>query len=184
MANPMQEKSVFVEFFNEAVEFKAESEKAGRPVFREIPFVRIHIPGDKNNVVVTKATDYHREKYPMAWARFQSGQSEAVEGMPLKDWAQVRSSQVKEAEYFGIRTVEQLAAVTDTNIQKMGMGFLELRRKAQTFLSAMSGADPVAQAEENQRLREDLATLKAQFEEMSRNIPRGPGRPKKETAEA
>lgn len=183
MANPMQEHSVFVEFFLEAVEFKAESEKAGRPIFREIPFVRIHIPGDKNNVVVTKADEHYKQRYPQAWARFQNGQREVVEGMPLKDWPQVRSAQVKEAEYFGVRTVEQLASISDGNLQKMGMGWMELRRKAQTYLSAMSGTDQLAQAEENHRLRQEMAALKDQFAALSQE-KRGPGRPKREVAEA
>lgn len=182
MSNPQ---GVFVEFFTEAVEFKAESEKEGRPIFREIPFIRIQHPGDRNNVLETKVTDHYKQKYAREWREFEARGANEVVGTPLSQWPPMTKSQVKEAEFFGVRTVEQLAAVNDNAIQKIGMGWRELRTKAQTFLGAAAGnAAQSAQALENERLRGEIEALKASFEAMQADAPKR-GRPRKEeTAEA
>lgn len=164
----------------EAVEFKAESEKEGRPVFREIPFIRIQHPGDRNNVLETKVTEHYKQRFAREWREFESRGMNEMVGTPLSQWPQITKSQVKEAEYFGIRTVEQLAAVNDGAIQKIGMGWRELRTKAQAYLDAASGnAAQSAQALENERLRNEIESLKASFEAMQAESPRR-GRPRKE----
>lgn len=177
MSNPQ---GVFVEFYTEAVEFKAESEKEGRPIFREVPFIRIQHPGDRNNVLETKATDHYKQKYAREWREFESRGANEVIGTPLSQWPPVTKSQVKEAEYFGVRTVEQLAAVNDAALQKIGMGWRELRTKALAYLDAAAGnAAQSAQAAENERLRAEMAALKASFEAMQADKP-SRGRPRKE----
>ena len=63
------------------------------------------------------------------------------------------------------------------------MGFQELRNKAKAYLAAAAGtADSTAQAAENERMRAEIAEMKAQFAKLSES--RSPGRPRKETAEA
>jgi hypothetical protein len=63
------------------------------------------------------------------------------------------------------------------------MGFSELRNKAKAYLAAAAGtANSTAQAAENDRMRAELADMKAQLAELSEK--RAPGRPRKELAEA
>lgn len=170
-----------VEFYMDAVEFKAESEQHGRPIFKEIPFIRIQNPGDRNNVLEVKATEYYKNKYSREWDAFQRGQAGQVIGTPLSQWPQITKSQVMEAQYFGVKTVEQLAEVVDTAIQKMGMGWMELRKKARDYLAAAAGQAPVAALQaENERLRQEFEALKASLQ--NPEVKRG--RPRKEEAEA
>lgn len=181
MSNPH---GVFVEFYTEAVEFKSESEKEGRPVFREIPFVRIQTPGDRNNVLEVKANEYYKQRFPREWRAFQDNQgSDAVVGTILSQWPQITKSQVKEAEFFGIRTVEQLASLNDNNVQRLGMGWMDLRNKAKAYIDAAAGnAATSALAAENERLRADFEALKAQINGQADKAPQR-GRPRKETVE-
>lgn len=181
MSNPQ---GVFVEFYTEAVEFKAESEKEGRPIFREIPFIRIQHPGDRNNVLEVKVTDHYKQKYAREWREFEARGAVEVTGTLLSQWPPVTKSQVKEAEYFGIRTVEQLAAVNDAALQKIGMGWRELRTKAQAFIGAAhDNAAQSAQAAENERLRNEIESLKASFKAMQADEPKRGRSRKEETAE-
>lgn len=178
MSNPQN--GTFVEFYMEAVEFKAESEKEGRPVFREIPFVRLINAGDRNNILETKATDHYRAKYAREWKAFEANQQGAMVGTPLAQWPQITKSQVKEAEFFNIKTVEQLAEVPDSSLQRIGMGWMELRLKARNYLDAAKGmAAQSAQAAENDRLRGEIEALKASFAALQEDKPQR-GRPKKE----
>lgn len=180
MSNPpLHESHVFVTIYSDAVELKAESEKAGRPIFQDIPHIRITIPGDTNNIIERKLTEQDKQKYPRAWAEFQRGESQGVVGTPLEQWPQITRAQVKESKYFECHTVEQLAGLTDSHCQKMGMGFRDLREKAKAYLNvAESSAAATAQAAENERLRQEMAELRAMIAEKK------PGRPRKEeTAE-
>lgn len=186
MANPVHESNTFINFFMEAVEIKAESEKAGRPVYKEIPHIRIQVPGDRNNITISKVTDYHKNRYPRAWAIFEAGQKEeAVSGTPLSNWPQITRSQAKEAEYYGVQTVEQLAEISDLNCQKLGMGFMTLRDKAKAYIQVANDSAAInAQAEETQRLRNELEAMKAQLAAVSESAIKPRGRPKTETVEA
>lgn len=181
MSNPQLESTLYVSFYMDALEFKAESEKAGRPVFRDVPFIKILVPGDTSNIIERKATKDDELKFPKAWARFKAQESESVEGMPLEQWPQVTRSLLKELKYFEVHTVEQLAGLSDGQIAKLGMGFTEYRNKAKAFLAAAAGtADATAQAAENERLRSQMADLQEQIAALSK--PKV-GRPAKETAE-
>jgi hypothetical protein len=175
------ESNLFVTFYIEAVEIKAESEKQGRPVYRDVPFVKICVPGDVNNIIERKATDDDKQKFPKAWARFEASEAEGHEGTPLEQWPQMSRSMVKECKYFEIHTVEQLANLSDINVSRMGMGYMDLRNKAKAFLVAAAGtAGETAQAAENQRLKDMIADLQRQMNDVSK--PKV-GRPAKETVE-
>lgn len=182
MSNPQSlqaESNLFVSFYVEAVEIKAESEKQGRPVYRDVPFIKVVVPGDVNNIIERKATDADKEKFPKAWARFQAQEADAQEGTPLEQWPQMSRSLVKECKYYEIHTVEQLANLSDANVTKMGMGYVELRNKAKAYLVAAAGtAGETAQAAENQRLKDMIADLQKQMAELKPKV----GRPAKEMA--
>lgn len=172
---------VFVQFYTEAIEIKAESEKQGRPIFKDMPHIRKLVPGDASNVVERLAKEHDKRMHPREWEAFQRQQVTGVTGTPLEHWPQITRAQVKEAKYFEVHTVEQLAELSDTSCQKLGMGYADLRNKAKAYLQAAAGtAAATAQDAENKRLQEDISTLKAQIESLG---GRSPGRPKKETVE-
>ena len=184
MSNPQ---GSIAEFYMEAVEFKAESEQHGRPIFREIPFVRVQSPGDRNNVLEVKANEHYKQRFPRQWEAFQRGQHGEMVGTPLSQWPQVTKSQVLEAQYFGVKTVEDLADVVDTSIQKMGMGWMAIRKKARDYLAAASGNAPISalQAKHDQLLQE-FEALKASLKnpDVEAAEPAKRGRPRKVEAEA
>lgn len=178
MSKPQQESNCIVHFRMEPVEFKAESEKAARPIFKEIPFITIIIPGDNKNVIDTKVTDYHKQKFPVAWQRFQAGlQDGGSMGTPLETWPQISRSQVKEANYFNITTVEQVAELSDSIAAKLGMGWPELKIKAKRYLNQ---ANETADAKETQELKDQLAEQRAMIDELLANQKGKPGPKKKE----
>lgn len=182
MSNPQYESSVFVNIYTEAVEMKAESEKAGRPIFKDMPFIRISVPGDINNIIERKLVENDKKRYPVAWAEYQRGEEQGFTGTPLEQWPQITRSQVKESKYFECHTVEQLSGLSDVHCQKMGMGFRELREKARAYIGAAENtASVTAHAAENERLRQDIADLRGQIEALG--AKRGPGRPKAELSE-
>lgn len=161
------------------------SAEAKRPVFRDVEYVEIRVPGDKYNIIDRPARDVDRKRFGAAYAAFKRGQSDQMTGTPLAEWPQATRSMVEEMKYHGVHTVEQLAALTDGNVQNIGP-ILSLRQKAREFLeAAQSGVVPAALAERDAR----IAALEAKLEAMvgqgaPTELPkRGPGRPKKDTTE-
>lgn len=176
MSNPH---GIFVKFYMDAVEIKFESEKHGRPIFKDVPHIQKLIPGDQTTVIEKVAKPEDMRQFPREWEAFKRQNETGVTGTPLEQWPQITRSQVKEAKYFEIHTVEQLSEVSEVSCQKLGMGFFELRNKARAYLEAAAGtASATAQEAENQRLRDEMQALKAQIASLAESAPRR-GRPPK-----
>lgn len=180
MANP---EGLFVEFYEDAHEVAHKSEAEGRPVYETREFVRVIVPGDMNNIVERVASDEDKRRFPNEYARFKQGTSKQHEGTLLTMWPPINKAQVKEAAYFEVHTVEQLASISDANMLRMGMGWQEMRRKAQAWLQlAKDGALASKQASQIEELENTVKLLQEQIAQV--NAQRGPGRPRKEAVEA
>jgi hypothetical protein len=137
-----------------------------RMVFKPVVMVRIKIPGNRDEIIDDEAwlddtkEHAHHRRFPHAWARFKSRQTAAVpQGFPLKDWAGLTRAAVDTLERVGIQTVEQLANVTDGNLQNVFLpNPTELRQRARDFLAHQNSA---------QSMRTELEALKAQLAAMS-----------------
>ncbi len=171
MENPT---GVFVTFYTDAVELKYESEKQGRPIFKDVPFIRKLIPGDANNIIERAAKEADFKEYPRQWKEYQLTQTTGeVIGTPLEQWPPITRAQIKELKYVECHTVEQLASMADGNALKMGSGFHALRASAIKWLES---ANASKQDEEKEALKKQVAELSETVAE----IKRGPGRPKKD----
>jgi hypothetical protein len=150
-------KGVTPVFFVEAVQDHAASEREGRTVYVDKERVRLYVVGD-SATVATHPVDAgiiarFRDQYE-AWKRKQTGSH--IVGMPLSKWPMATPGMVRECESLNIFSVEDLAAVSDGNIQNMTNG-RSIREKAIAWLkSATDGAAIMKYAAESQRLREDL----------------------------
>lgn len=142
------------------------SEQEGRPIFEDVPHIRIHVPGDKNSVTERPVTDEDKERFASRWEKFQKNMTQAPEGTPLEQWPQLTISQVYEMKALGVFTVEQLAGMTDTNAQKF-MGGHELRRKAEVFLKV---SKDTAEAQRLATLNEELNTRLLAQDDMLRKM--------------
>ncbi len=120
-----EDSKLFVTFFKHPRENKAQSLEQGRPIYQEVDYVRIMVPGDKDSVVVRPARELDKQRFAKQFAAYEQGEKEYQEGMPLKAWPMVTRGQVEELKYFGIHTVEQLAELADIHVQMfMVMGTL------------------------------------------------------------
>ena len=72
-------------FYMRAVRNPARSEERGRPVFDEIAYVRVLVPGDRNSVVDRRVSDADRARWPDRWAAFEA-RRERPTGTPIEHW--------------------------------------------------------------------------------------------------
>jgi len=161
---------LYVVFYMRAVQSGGKSEQQGRPIFDDIPHVRIHVPGDKNSVIDVPVEEIHKRRFEKQWDKFQKGMEQSPEGTPVEQWPILTVGQVQELKYMNLFTVEQVADMSDLAAQRF-LGGNELKRKATVFL-AMAKDTAVAQrlATANAELEERLATQQKQIDSQAAQI--------------
>lgn len=162
------DESLIVVFYNESVKQGHASEKAGRPIFQDVPYVWIRFPGDRTREVKKKANDEYKQRFPRQWAAFERQEQVVEVGTPLEQWGPISKSSALNYKGMNIHTVENLAAVSDTTLHNLGHGGRDMRDKAIAWLkSSGDSAEAMRLATENQALKDDVAMLKAQMAELA-----------------
>ena len=158
-----------------------------RDPYKGKPFVRIVVPGDKNNIIDQPVRDDHRERFPRQWMwyQMQNGDTPAV-GTPIIAWHRDRPDDISEGQaqelaVLKFQTVEQLASGSDMQMQRIGMGGVGLRERARAYIRAAPNDDSETKAK-LAKTEAELETLKAQVAALMvsriQEVPkRGPGRP-------
>lgn len=148
---------------------QAKSDEAGHPVFDDVVFVKIVVPGDKNSLYFQPATDKHKSRFPNAYAAFEKRKGgEAVEGMPIEQWAVVTRGMAMTLKAAHIHTVEALAAVHDGHVDRIGVDGRGLRAKAQAFLAqAKNSAETTRLAAREKELQDQLAAMQATINQLA-----------------
>ena len=113
---------------------------------------------------IKKVTPEVIAQFPKDWEAYEKG-LEAIDvgGTPLDEVPGLDRNSIMGLRLKGIRNAEELASLTDTMLQQMGLGFLAWGRAARNLV----------------KLKE-LEAMQAVMEEAK--AKRGPGRPRKDDA--
>lgn len=167
------DKRLFVTFSYEPRLDQEATAAAGYNKYKDIPYVTIRIPGDKTLAVHRPIMPSDKHRFPQQYAAFASNTpNELAAGTPLTLWPSLTPSQVKELEYFNIKTVEQLAAMPDSGGGQL-MGVQAMKRAAKAYIEAAKSQAPLLAVQKELETRDnEIAALKAAQEEQSRLISR------------
>tara|TARA_R110000787_G_scaffold151480_4_gene265310 strand:- start:4403 stop:5239 length:837 start_codon:yes stop_codon:yes gene_type:complete len=175
-----QKHGLFAQFYMHPKQNAKETLIQGRPIYDETEYIRIMVPGDKSSIVERPVRlgihiNADNIKFSVEYEMFKQNKDQQVSGTPLEEWPPISRSQVKEMEYFNVRTVEQLAGMGDAQMQQF-MGLGSLRELARRFIQHAEGAAPLskmqaaldestntqtAQAAQIDAMAKELAALKA-----------------------
>ena len=160
--------NTYAEFFLHPKEDIAASLKEGRPIFSEVPYIKVMVPGDKDIVVVRPVRAKDKARYPRQWAAFEAQEAQPLEGTPLEEWPGITRSQVAELKHFGVHTVENLANMPDSQAGKF-MAIGALKAKALNYVAQCRELAPLAQLqEENEALKGRIEALEYQLRELGK----------------
>lgn len=137
--------------------------RAGKPQFTDVEMIVISAPGEVPGTTIARVDDYYKWRFPLDYETFKKGQGELLTGTPLSVWPALGPSEIKMLEQVGVRTVEQLAGLSDTHSASI-RGFHSLKAKAAQFLSAAN--DKAAAG----ALQAELDAMKAQMAEMMKLV--------------
>jgi hypothetical protein len=115
------------------------------------------------------------ERYRQQYEKWQQGEEMPLNGEPVKGWNVISPAQQANLIAIGIRTVEDLAAVNEEGLRRIGMGAVELRDKAKAWLSQMNDKAPLTQENaalksENTMLKATNANLEARVRELTERV--------------
>jgi len=118
------------------------------------------------------------------YERWKEGNELPEDGTPLRSWNGANPNQVEILIAQRIRTVEDLAMLPDSGLERMGA----VRDAAKRWVAASDTREVASQMAtmqaENEALKQQMADLMASLNSGEDSPRRGPGRPRKADAEA
>ncbi len=166
--NPDDGKGLHARFYIEAEHDAKASAAAGRPIFNDHEYVEILAPGNANNIIRRKARDTDRAKFRANYEKFKAGADDQVTGTLLSEVPWISRSQVEELRFMRIRTIEQLAEVSDS-VCGSAAGMHTLKRKAREWVAlAENSAAFSAANEQNEALKARMQELEDKLAKLSK----------------
>lgn len=150
---------LYVEFYRKPVLQPGESRAAGRAVYKEVDYIRIHVPGDKASVIERPVSQQDEFRFADRYAKWKAGQEEAVTGTPLSALPGMTPSKVEEYKFFKLVTVEQLAEAND-NLGSKFMSFQADKQRAKAFMEVARNNAPI------EKMNEELQKRDAEIENL------------------
>ena len=176
---------LYAEFYAHPVQNQQKSADEGRPIYEDLDYIRIMVPGDKSSVIERPIrfgpTPMHdNNRFAREYALYKQGAEQVLVGTPLTEWPVISRSQCKELVHFNVKTVEQLADMPDTAVQNFsGVGVL--RNLAKKFIvQAKEGAPLVQMQNELAKRDEDIEALREQVNALVDELGESKGRKKKD----
>ena len=182
MIGLQQARPPFVEFKQVAMHDPQKSIELGYRVTRDVDFAFIMQPGSKDCLekeasewlasIRRKSLEGAHDAYPPEWVdgfhkkfdAWKSGQEPPADGTSVKEWPILSPAQVQNFLSLRIITIEDVAALTEEAMQRVGMGSRELREKAREWLQTSELSK--AAVTENSMLKAELAELKQQVADL------------------
>ena len=124
---------LYVRFYSKAVHQPVESAEAGRPIYKDVDYIKIIIPGDKLAEVDDPVSEHYAERFAAKYRAFKAGKEDPLRGTPLEAWPVLNQVQVAELKHLHLRTVEDIISAPD-NLQSQIMGYNKLKAQATKFV--------------------------------------------------
>jgi hypothetical protein len=117
------------------------SQQQGKEVKEKKQYVRIVVKGNSLNVVIRPVTEQDRRRFPFSWQQFERGEDQSKRGTALQELFDADSEIVPHYHSQNVFTLEDLAQVSDSNLQSLGAGARENRLKAKEYLTKVGTAN-------------------------------------------
>lgn len=171
------DRSLIIRFFVDKKLLGLKSQEAGRPIYEDREYIEIKIKGQPKQVVVEEVNAKHRQKFTIAYAAFQANRELPLVGTPIEQLPGIGPSLAATLKTFGVRSIEDMAALNDIGIQNIGGGARDLQTRSKAYLSQTS-TKAVALEEENRMLKDQLAAINARLDQMATPKVKKPRKPR------
>ena len=175
-----QDEKLLVKFYSKTVKDNARSAEQSRAVFKEVEYIDIRIPGARGTGAARPATHRDKERFPKHYAAFKARIEMPVEGTPLSEWPVITRAHAEELGFMGVKTVEHLADMADSNASQF-MGGQSFKAKAKAWLERAKKDVSHTQLEEELSKRDaQIAALSAKLDALVSEKPKRKRRTREE----
>lgn len=186
-----QDRPALVRFARRAVEDKKATLEQGKWVGKDVDFALITPPYSKDCIEIkveqwkqNMMQDVKAGRLPQAWQEhylkaheaWQNGQELPPTGTPIRGWGMLSPAQQEMLIRINILTIEDLAGINDEGVRRIGMGALDLKRKASAWIQQVNDKGPLTQKmaaveAENDSLKTQVALLTEKLDRLIASIP-------------
>jgi hypothetical protein len=200
MIGIQQARPPFVTFKQVAIEDPKRSVELGYRVTRDVDRAYVMQPGSKDCLEIDakdwlasikrKNLERTHDSFPDEWVTalhkkyeaWKDGLEAPLNGTSVKEWPILSPAQAQNFIAIGVLTIEDVAAMTEEAMGRVGMGGRSLRNKARDWIKTREMANGAL--EENEKLKKELAELREEFAAMKaasvQPYPKKRGRPAKD----
>lgn len=151
----VREPGVHAEFLMQEVLQGKESQDAGRQIFKDEPHVRIRVAGQDKSEICREVTSKDKARFPEEWAAFEKGMEPPAHGTPVEQWGRITPSLARTLRNLNIRTVEDIATLSDAGVAECGPGGFKLRDDARKFLSLSQASADLGRMEDLEKANKE-----------------------------
>jgi len=168
---PSDDDSGCIGTFETVSEYKTfKSKEAGKEIYEPVIFIRINIRGNDRTEVHRPATEADKRRFPFSWQEFLKGEAAASRGTALTKLPGIDPPTLRSLHAKNVFTIEDLALVSDSNLQNLGLGGREFRARAQEYVDSHKGAQEASQlqsliAQQSEQLAKAMALIDKLSEE-------------------
>lgn len=179
MENP--DSGLAVKFFVQAVENPKKTREAGRPIYEDKEYISIRFPADNKRTLEAPAHEIHydantrqhwtyAERFAAIYREFKDHSRVLLSGTPVDEAPFLTAAKRSELKALNIHTLEQLVAMPDRGLNRLGMDGTDLVDQAKSFLDVAKGS---AEVNELRAMVEKLQAQIAQGKEPEAPKPDG-----------
>lgn len=167
------ERPAYIQFYEHPIEDREATLREGRYVPKVQIMVRVTPPGSQgSNLTVEKiASEWIEQKkerrdrfagfYADALREWTEGREIPTHGTGVRMWPAIGPTQVEQLLSANVKTVEDLAGANESTLQKIGMGAMALKQRADAWLKS---------ANDTGKVSEELASLRTRLETLEENL--------------
>lgn len=187
MASFGDDSGVHATFDDEFVKNEYKSDIEGRVIFDHFYIIELQWPGDNTKTFKYRFTpeegkkgNHWIERFPRQWDAFNSSKEQTPDGTPIELWPPLDKRRVYELKAAKVFTVEQIAAMSDTQGTSLGLDWRKLRDQAKAFLNPEVGMVQISKlSRENEDLKSKMEAMAQQIAALAgdeTNLPKKRGR--------
>ena len=175
------DKHLVVMFYMRSEPNPLKSEQAGVRYCDSIPYVRIHHPGERDQVIDRPVREDDKMRFAARWRDFEANREQTADGIPIDMLFPTYPHIADNLRSHGVHTIEQCANLSAHGLDSIGMGAQEYKNRAKDYIEAAGEGAGYHKLQgqlegmkaENARLKADIATLSAQFGAVMQQIKQG-----------
>ena len=140
------DEQLLVKFFTKQRPDKEASKEKGRPIFKDVEYIDIKVPGKRGGGACRPAQYADKQRFPRHYEAYKQRKEMPLDGTPLNEWPIMARTQVEELAFHNVKTVEQLVAMSDS-LASQFLGMNSLKAKAKMWLENTEATARINQIE-------------------------------------